>query len=69
MAWKRLAQERLRKFYRQFAAVLILEARWVGKTTLAKQTFPGLSYCDLEEPRWRDWFLEDSSFEHQKNSS
>jgi predicted AAA+ superfamily ATPase len=48
--WRRLAQKRLRALWRQFPAVLILGARQVGKTTLARQTFPTLPYCDLEEP-------------------
>src|SRR5213079_2378293 len=52
--WDRLAAARLRRLWRQFPAVLILGARQVGKTTLARQTFPRLPYVDLEEPRSRE---------------
>src|SRR5205823_8269244 len=54
--WDRLAAARLRRLWRQFPAVLILGARQVGKTTLARQTFPRLPYVDLEEPRSRERF-------------
>src|SRR3989442_6206175 len=46
--WDRLVAARLRRLWRQFPAVLILGARQVGKTTLARQTFPRLPYVDLE---------------------
>jgi hypothetical protein len=61
--WHRLARLRLRALWRQFPAVLILGARQVGKTTLARQTFPKLPYLDLEEPRLRELFAADPSFQ------
>src|SRR5438874_3658467 len=61
--WDRLAAARLRRLWRQFPAVVILGARQVGKTTLARQTFPRLPYLDLEEPRLRELFTADPSFQ------
>ena len=66
--WRRLAQTRLRSLWRRFPAVLILGARQVGKTTLARQTFPALPYCDLEEPRLRALFTDDPTFQIQQRS-
>lgn len=64
--WTRLAAPRLKRLWRQFPSVLILGARQVGKTTIARQAFPALPYCDLEEPRIRERFLDDPTFEIQK---
>lgn len=61
--WKRLAATRLRQLWRQFPAVVILGARQVGKTTLARQCFPKFPYCDLEEPRLRELFAADPTFQ------
>src|SRR6266849_3760287 len=61
--WDRLAAARIRHLWRQFPAVLILGARQVGKTTLARQAFPSLPYCDLEEPRLRELFDADPTFQ------
>lgn len=61
--WQRLARQRLRALWHQFPAVLILGARQVGKTTLARQTFPKLPYLDLEEPSLRELFTADPSFQ------
>jgi len=61
--WQRLARLRLRALWRQFPAVVILGARQVGKTTLARETFPRLSYLDLEEPRLRELFTADPGFQ------
>jgi uncharacterized protein len=66
--WRRLAQTRLRALWRQFPAVLILGARQVGKTTLARQTFPALPYCDLEEPHLRALFTDDPTFQIQQRA-
>jgi len=64
--WDRLAAVRLRRLWRQFPAVLILGARQVGKTTLARQTFPRLPYVDLEEPRSRERFQDDPAFQLER---
>src|SRR5215831_7926724 len=61
--FRRLAAARLRELSRQFPAVLVLGARQVGKTTLARSAFPKLPYCDLEEPRLRLLFSEDPTFQ------
>jgi uncharacterized protein len=61
--WLRMARQRLRALWRQFPAVVILGARQVGKTTLARQTFPRLTYLDLEEPRLRELFTADPAFQ------
>jgi hypothetical protein len=61
--WKRSAAMRLRALWRQFPAVLILGARQVGKTTLARQVFPKLPYLDLEDPALRELFTADPRFQ------
>lgn len=57
--YRRLCAARLRRLARQFPAVLILGPRQVGKTTLARSTFPKARYFDLEEPRNREIFSAD----------
>lgn len=59
----RLAIDRLRSLAAQFPAVLILGARQVGKTTLARLAFPGHAYVDLETPRLRELFAADPVFQ------
>ena len=49
----RLAKARLLHTAAAFPGVLIIGARQVGKTTLARQTFPDANYCDLEDPATR----------------
>jgi hypothetical protein len=61
--WRRLAAARIHDLARKFPAILILGARQVGKTTLAQQVFPDYSYCDLEEPRLRELFTDDPTFQ------
>ena len=61
--YTRLCAERLSHLARQFPAVLILGARQVGKTTLARQVFPGHTYLDLEDPTTRALFAEDPRFQ------
>ena len=48
MNWKRLASNRLAGLAEHFPAVVLLGARQVGKTTLARETFPDAEYLDLE---------------------
>src|SRR2546426_12844067 len=67
--WDRLTAVRLRRLWRQFPAVLILGARQVGKTTLARQTFPRLPYVDLEEPRPRERFQDDPAFQLARSAT
>jgi hypothetical protein len=67
--WRRAAMVRLRSLWRQFPAVLIVGARQVGKTTLARQAFPRLPYCDLEEPRLRDLFKSDPTFQVESRAT
>ncbi len=61
--YPRLATKRLQQLARQFPAVLILGARQVGKTTLARLAFPDLPYCDLEDPATQTLFVEDARFQ------
>jgi predicted AAA+ superfamily ATPase len=61
--WNRLAAGRLRRLWAQFPAVLILGARQVGKTTLARAAFPKLPYADLQEPATRALFAQDPTFQ------
>jgi len=66
--WQRLAQARLENLFSQFPAVLILGARQVGKTTLARQTFPDFPYCDLEEPNVCQLFTDDPTFQIEQRA-
>lgn len=61
--YTRLCTDHLAQLARQFPAVLILGARRVGKTTLARQSFPGFSYLDLEDPGTHALFAEDPRFQ------
>ena len=61
--YPRLCTPRLRQLAQQFPAVLILGARQVGKTTLARQAFAEYSYLDLEDPVTRALFAEDPRFQ------
>lgn len=60
--YTRNSVNRLQHLARQFPAVLILGARQVGKTTLARSAFPAHSYLDLEDPGTRALFAEDPRF-------
>ena len=53
----------MRQLASRFPAVVILGARQVGKTTLARTTFPDRPYLDLEAPPTRDAFLADPLFQ------
>ncbi|MDB4980413.1 MAG: ATPase, partial [Myxococcales bacterium] len=61
--WRRAATARLQTLAAQFPAVLILGARQVGKTTLARAAFRDVPYLDLEEPRVRALFHDDPTFQ------
>lgn len=61
--WRRLAAARLQALSQNFPAVLVLGARQVGKTTLARTTFRNVPYVDLEEPRLRALFKDDPTFQ------
>ena len=61
--YTRLCADRLTHLAGQFPAVLILGARQVGKTTLARQTFSTLKYLDLEDAATHALFAEDPRFQ------
>ena len=46
-----------------FPVVVVLGARQVGKTTLARAAFPQHRYFDLEEPKTAERFRQDARFE------
>lgn len=60
--YERLAAPRLMQLAARFPAVVILGARQVGKTTLAKAAFPRHAYADLEDPRTAERFRQDARF-------
>jgi uncharacterized protein len=66
--WPRFCKARLLDLWRKFPAVLILGARQVGKTTLARETFPEMAYCDLEEPSLRQIFVDDPTFQIEQRA-
>jgi predicted AAA+ superfamily ATPase len=63
MNWSRLAQNRLLELSAHFPAVVVLGPRQVGKTTLARATFSGAAYKDIESPMVRMRFSEDPAHE------
>lgn len=67
--YPRICSARLKHLAQQFPAVLILGARQVGKTTLARQTFADLVYADLEDPRTHSLFAEDPRFQLDARSA
>lgn len=60
--YDRLATERLRDLARRFPVVVILGARQVGKTTLARSAFPRLPYLDCEDPATATSMRDDARF-------
>jgi hypothetical protein len=60
--YPRLATSRLHELAQRFPAVVILGARQAGKTTLARQAFPGMPYLDCEEPATAAALREDARF-------
>ena len=63
MNWDRFAQNRLLELSAHFPAVVVLGPRQVGKTTLARATFSGAAYKDIESPLVRMRFSEDPAHE------
>jgi hypothetical protein len=63
MNWERMARKRLLELSREFPAVVVVGARQVGKTTLARSAFSEAAYRDLESPLVRQRFAEDPAFE------
>lgn len=61
--FKRLARASLQQLWDAFPAVLILGARQVGKTTLAKLFLPEAHYCDLEDPQTRALYSAEPRFQ------
>lgn len=59
----RLTETALQAAARAFPVVVILGARQVGKTTLARAAFPRHRYADLEDPRTAERFGRDARFE------
>jgi predicted AAA+ superfamily ATPase len=58
----RLVADRLTALAPRFPAVIILGARQVGKTTLARHAFPDLPYLDCEDPTTAASLREDARF-------
>lgn len=58
-----MARKRLLALSREFPAVVVVGARQVGKTTLARSAFSEAAYRDLESPLIRQRFAEDPAFE------
>jgi predicted AAA+ superfamily ATPase len=58
----RAAALRLHEIARRFPAVVILGARQVGKTTLARTAFPDLPYVDCQDPGTAAALREDPRF-------
>lgn len=65
----RLATARIQELAIQFPAVLILGARQVGKTTLARQSFPEFPYVDLESPALAAQFQDDPAFQLESRTT
>jgi hypothetical protein len=60
--YERLPAPRLLDLARRFPAVVVVGARQVGKTTLARAVFHGHPYVDLEDPRTAQRFRDDPRF-------
>ena len=59
----RLLSASLQAAAARFPVVVVLGARQVGKTTLARSAFPAHRYFDLEDPFTADRFRRDARFE------
>jgi predicted AAA+ superfamily ATPase len=65
--FQRLALPTLQAAAAGFPVVVVLGARQVGKTTLARAAFPGHRYFDLEDPKTAERFRQDARFELDAN--
>lgn len=61
--FSRLIVPRLHAAAASFPVVVLLGARQVGKTTLARAAFSDFRYVDLEDPRTAERFRHDARFE------
>jgi predicted AAA+ superfamily ATPase len=66
---KRNLQAKITNLLNQFPAVVILGARQVGKTTLAKQVAPDWRYLDMEQPDDFESIYRDPAFFFQQFSN
>jgi len=64
---KRNITQKVNSMLEHFPAVVILGARQVGKTTLAKELRPNWSYIDLEKPSDNQLFMNDPEFFFAQN--
>ena len=60
--FERVLSGRLREMAQRFPALVILGARQVGKTTLARAVFADSRYADLEDPRTAQRFHDDPRY-------
>ena len=65
----RLVEPRARSLAGRFPALLILGARQVGKTTLARQAFSDLRYVDLEDPQTAALWIESPRYHLDAHAS
>ena len=61
MKIKRAIQDELTGLMKEYPVVTLTGPRQSGKTTLAKMTFPGYNYCNLENPEIRDLAKKDAN--------
>lgn len=59
----RTIAQHLQQAAARFPVVVLLGARQVGKTTLARAVFGGFRYVDLEDPRTAQRYRDDARFE------
>lgn len=59
----RTIRQRLQQAAARFPVVVLLGARQVGKTTLARSVFANFRYVDLEDPRTAQRYRDDARFE------
>ena len=62
MNWKRLAEQRLQELYTQFPAVVVVGAKQVGKTTLAREV---LGFRELRDEGGCEDLAEYTAYEQR----